>query len=386
MHKTFLVVMKRASFILILFLCLLAVGCGHKDADFVREAKDRAIIEEGLQKKQFTAQLIDAAVDLQDKDTFCLVLDMAINTCEPTKADTIVRRAINHFQNLSARKSQSRKKTSMKRVRALVAKTYLLQGDTLRAQTHLSASLRDTIPSNYPAVKEMEHNGNLLTEQFLAQNDYENAISHYIDNLNACNSVIRALVEAKDYKEHMREQLINSLLIFVIIIIIALSYHFIDRLWTKHQSDEEEYESVISSLQDSSDSYLQMLSQLESQQTDNRREVEMLHRQVDKIQDEVMQRMQVGKVIYETLQRGERMPFEYKDADSYLIDYVMLFCPEKYKQWQQAYEKLTPRSYTYLILSDMGHSDKTIQDILSISASSVRSIKSRLNARKRSDR
>lgn len=374
---------KKIKTILLLSLCLLAIGCGHKDADLLQREKDRAIISEGLKRNHFSSKLLDAAVDFQDKDTLCLVLAITIRDNDSMKADTIVRKALKHYQNLSAKKSQSRKRTSMKRVKALVAQIYLEKGDSARAKEFLISSLRDTIPHTNPAVKELELNGKKLAEHFLAKGNLDEAITNYIDNLNACNSVIEALIDAKNYKEHMKGKLINSLLIFIIIIIFAIGFHLIDRLWTRHQNDEDEYRSVISTLKESSDSYCQMLAQLESQQTDNRREVEMLHRQIDKIQEEVMLRMQTGKIIYETLQRGERMPYEYKDADSYLIDYVMLFSPEKYKAWQQNYEKLTPRSFTYLILSDMGHSDKTIQDILSISASSVRSIKSRLRARSR---
>lgn len=373
---------KEALFTLIISLCLLAFGCGRKDAECEKNAKLRTIITEGLEENRYSENLVDAAVNFQDKDTFCLVLETVINDCDPLKADTIVRQAINHYRILSAKESPSGRKASMKRVKALLAKVYLERGDTSRAETFLSSSLRDTIPANFTGVKELEHNGKVMTEFFLAKNDYSNAINHYIENLNTCNSVVRDLVDAANSKEHMRQQLINSLLIFAIIIIFAIGFHFINILWERFQNDEEEYQSVISSLQESSESYSQMLAELESQQTDNRREVNMLRRQIDKIQEEVMQRMQMGKTIYETLLRGERMPFEYKDADSYLIDYVMLFCPEKYKQWQQAYDKLTPRLFTYLVLSDMGHSDKAIQEILSISASSVRSIKSRMNARK----
>ena len=140
---------------------------------------------------------------------------------------------------------------------------------------------------------------------------------------------------------------------------------------------------MTSKLQDSIDEYQQMLDELQTVNSDNKRETDMLRRQIYSIQAQLMERMQKGRGIYMSLSEGNPMPFDLKDADSYLIDYVMLFLPAKYRQWTEEYDKLTPRAFTYLILCDMGHSDSKIQEILSISASSVRSIKSRLNARRR---
>lgn len=370
--------MQKYPIILILSFCILAVSCGGVQ-------KERALQEaltKALATKQYSPELLDAAIDYQDKDTLVMALNLAIEQCEPAKADTIVSQAMKRFHNLSAEKSRNGRKTSMKRVKALVAQTYIQRGDTTRAMAYLNASFRDTIPSNNPAVKELAQEGRDVADLFLAHSDIHDAIGTYIENINTCNSMIIALAQAKDYKRQLKSNLLTLLLVLVIIGIVVFALFLVDRMRNKHQDDEEEYRSVITSLQESTDSYEQMLTSLESQQTDNRREVEMLHRQIEKIQDTMMQRMQTGKIIYETLLRGEPMPYTYKDADSYLIDYVMIFCPEKYKRWQQEYDKLTPRAFTYLILSDMGHDDRKIQEILSISASSVRSIKSRLNARK----
>lgn len=151
----------------------------------------------------------------------------------------------------------------------------------------------------------------------------------------------------------------------------------------KQEDKEYVYESVTSMLQNSIDEYQLMLNDLQATNSDNKRETDLLRRQIDSIQEKLMERMQTGRVLYQSLSAGNSMPYNLKDADSYLIDYVMLFCPDKYKQWTSEYDKLTPRAFTYLILCDMGHNDAKIQEILSISASSVRSIKSRLNARRK---
>ncbi len=371
--------MKNHNFFLFLGICLICLCCSknHPEKAYL------PVINDGLKSHHYTPELLDAAMNYQNKDTLVLVLDLAIQQCDPKKADTIVNLAISRFHNYALENPRPGKRTSMKRVKALMAQKYILHGDTSRALAILTASLRDTVPTASPVVKEIEREGKTVTEMLIAHNDISAAIDTYVDNINTCNSVLIALSKSKDYKQYLKSSLINLLLILAIIVLAVFALFFVDRLRGKHQDDEEEYQSVIASLQESTDSYSQMLTQLESQQTDNRREVDMLHRQIDKIQDTMMQRMQTGKIIYEALLRGEAMPYEYKDADSYLIDYVMIFCPEKYKQWQQQYDKLTPRAFTYLILSDIGHDDRQIQDILSISASSVRSIKSRLNARKK---
>lgn len=371
--------MQKHIIIVILTFCLLAVGCGGEQK--ARDTHDTLL--RTLATKQYSPELIRSAIDYQDKDTLALALDIVIAQCPEKDADSIVKRSLNRFAQVSAERSPDGRKTSMKRVRALVAERYLNHGDTTRALAMLDASLRDTVPTKVEAVKNLEHDGRLVTEMLLAKGDIRGAVETYLRNLDTCNSVIVALVDARDVKSRLKDSLVSVLLVLLVLGIITFALFFVDRLRSRHYDNEEEYQSVIAQLQSSTDSYQQMLASLESQQTDNRREVDMLHRQIDKIQETMMQRMQTGKIIYETLLRGDAMPHTLKDADSYLIDYMMIFFPEKYKQWQQAYDKVTPRAFTYLILSDMGHSDTAIQEILSISASSVRSIKSRLNARRR---
>ena len=88
------------------------------------------------------------------------------------------------------------------------------------------------------------------------------------------------------------------------------------------------------------------------------------------------------RMVYDELRQGHPLSREIRGAESYLIDYYAIFVPEKYKKWSQEYEGLTPHMYTYLILMDMNYSDSDIQRILSISPSSLRSLRSRIMSRR----
>jgi hypothetical protein len=103
---------------------------------------------------------------------------------------------------------------------------------------------------------------------------------------------------------------------------------------------------------------------------------------IDKLKNTIVERISRGKAIYEKLQKGNCQPDDLKGAEDYLIDYYLIFVPEKYNKWNKEFEGLTPRMYTYLILLDMNYSDSDIQRILGISASSLRSLRSRTMGRR----
>ena len=314
------------------------------------------------------------------KDSLCFVFSQIIDSDSTSNADRRIAAIMEKFHQT---KNSRGKNPSLKRLKASVARKYACKGDSVRALRYLRSAMKDTVLTKFDVMKSIDAKGKNVANILIAKGDYVNATKTYYANLETCDSMAITINKYLDAGiDHAETVIIGLVLFILVIVIIGIAVYQYEKYTEEQYRNEEEYFSVTTSMQDSIDSYQQMLTELQATQTDNRRETDMLRRQIDNIQSRLMERMQTGRELYNSLLQGNRMPHDLKDADSYIIDYVMLFLPDKYKQWQQMYEKLTPRAYTYLILNDMGHSDSAIQEILSVSASSVRSIKSRLNSRR----
>ena len=328
---------------------------------------------------QFADSLLDAAVATKNRDAICVAINAVIDSRDSASTEKDILRAMKKYYKVTDEKD---KRPSLKTILASMAAKYASKGDTARARKFLTAAMKDTIPGKEKVMSHLDDRCKKLTVSLLNEGQMLYATKIYHHNLVACDSMRFTI--GKGHMEEVakiRSNLINvSILVILVVAIVCLVVYLVR---AKQQDKEYVYESVTAMLQDSIDQYQQMLDDLQATNSDNKRETDMLRRQIDGIQAQLMERMQKGRVLYVSLSEGNPMPFDLKDADSYLIDYVMLFYPAKYRQWTEQYDKLTPRAFTYLILCDMGHSDAKIQEILSISASSVRSIKSRLNAKKK---
>ena len=328
---------------------------------------------------QFADSLLDAAVATKNRDAICVAINAVIDSRDSAATEKDILAAMKKYYKVTDEKD---KRPSLKTILASMAAKYASKGDTARARKFLMAAMKDTIPGKEKVMSHLDDRCKKLTVSLLDEGQMLSATRIYHHNLVACDSM-RYTIGKKHIEdaEKIRSSIANVLIIVIIVVAIICLVVYLVR--AKQQDKEYVYESVTAILQNSIDEYQQMLDDLQATNSDNKRETDMLRRQIDSIQEKLMERMQKGRGLYLSLADGNPMPYDLKDADSYLIDYVMLFYPSKYKQWTEVYDKLTPRAFTYLILCDMGHSDAKIQEILSISASSVRSIKSRLNARRR---
>ena len=328
---------------------------------------------------QFADSLLDAAVATKNRDAICVAINAVIDSRDSAATEKDILAAMKKYYKVTDEKD---KRPSLKTILASMAAKYASKGDTARARKFLMAAMKDTIPGKEKVMSHLDDRCKKLTLSLLNEGQMLSATRIYHHNLVACDSM-RYTIGKKHIEdaEKIRSSIANVLIIVIIVVAIICLVVYLVR--AKQQDKEYVYESVTAILQNSIDEYQQMLDDLQATNSDNKRETDMLRRQIDSIQEKLMERMQKGRGLYLSLADGNPMPYDLKDADSYLIDYVMLFYPSKYKQWTEEYDKLTPRAFTYLILCDMGHSDAKIQEILSISASSVRSIKSRLNARRR---
>lgn len=375
---------------ILLMVVIAFLSCtGDRTGDDSAVSAQKAFLTENIYKDtlmryvkltpQFADSLLSAAVATNNRDAVCVGINAVIDTRDSASTEKDILAAMKKYYRISDEKS---KRPSLKTIMASMAMKYASKGDTARARKFLLASMKDTVQGKEKVMSHLDDRCKKITLRLLKDGDFVAATKIYHHNLVACDSMRYTIAKGHlDSVRKMRSGVVDVLIFIVLISAIIGCVVYLVRM--KLQDKEYVYESVTSVLQDSIDEYQQMLNELQATNTDNKRETDMLRRQIDNIQTRLMERMQKGRALYQSLQAGDTMPYDLKDGDSYLIDYVMLFHPDKYKQWMEEYDKLTPRAFTYLILGDMGHSDAKIQEILSISASSVRSIKSRLNAKRK---
>jgi hypothetical protein len=372
-----------------LFFIAFLTCCKDREGDETAVYEQREFLQANIFKDtlsgfivltpQFADSLLDAAVATKNRDAICVAINAVIDSRDSAATEKAILAAMKKYYKVTDEKD---KRPSLKTILASMAAKYASKGDTARARKFLTAAMKDTIPGKEKVMTHLDDRCKKLTVSLLNEGQMLAATKIYHHNLVACDSM-RFTIGKKHLEDatKIRSSLANVLIIVILVIAIICLVVYLVR--ANQQDKEDVYESVTLRLQNSIDEYQQMLDDLQATNSDNKHETEMLRRQIDSIQARLMERMQRGRALYLSLTEGNPMPYDLKDADSYLIDYVMLFYPAKYRQWTEQYDKLTPRAFTYLILCDMGHSDAKIQEILSISASSVRSIKSRLNARKK---
>lgn len=106
--------------------------------------------------------------------------------------------------------------------------------------------------------------------------------------------------------------------------------------------------------------------------------VSQLNMKIQRLNEEMALRLGTGKEIYEKVVRRESLAGFTADDEQCLIDYYAYTYSQRFASLLLPYQSPTRRLVTYLIMCDMGLSDKEIQQVLRISSSTIRSYRYRL--------
>jgi len=109
------------------------------------------------------------------------------------------------------------------------------------------------------------------------------------------------------------------------------------------------------------------------------KKIDALKKKLADTHREVYDRIGRGREVFESVQ--DNKPIKYRDDENCLIEYYSVFHHSDYHRWLDDYNDLSPRLLTYLVLQNMDKADADIEQILSINHTSLRSLKSRLNAK-----
>lgn len=129
--------------------------------------------------------------------------------------------------------------------------------------------------------------------------------------------------------------------------------------------------------------YTDKITEMEKEHSDSTMQIKELKKKVSNLESAEAKTLFNGKRCYEAI-RSDNSIVKWKVQDFRdFIDYYSLMDLPYVSGLEEEYGKLTPRQILYMIMVNrMSKDDKVVEDIMGVSSSTIRSMKSRINAKK----
>ena len=325
----------------------------------------------------YAKEMVQTAMQIEDADTIGIAITHYMDAMKHVGGKIDMEPILQKVKNL---KSFVHNPDKYAKILCVIARKYSAIGDYDNAKKYLSKALNLSIRGN---AETTEVTGRRAAQQLLDKGEIKEAVQTYYSVLLMRDSVVKEKDEARATQQEADEVFLHNMGLWVVLVLVIVCgtwgfWHF----HRKQRVGSRAYRSEISMLRETIAQYEQTLQKLEKSEIENRAEIADMKKEIERLRSTIVERLKTGKMVYDELHQGHPLSREIKGAESYLIDYYVIFMPEKYEKWSQEYEGLTPHMYTYLILMDMNYSDTDIQRILSISPSSLRSLRSRIMSRR----
>ena len=180
--------------------------------------------------------------------------------------------------------------------------------------------------------------------------------------------------QTSDRRHYQLLAYLFGLLLLVILMVLAILYFNRLRI--------EQYNSIIDLNAQTIEQAQQRIEMLSSESEAHDKEINRLNDKITSVRRSTNERLGRGKEVFDMIAAGGKLPPSVDDENS-LIEYYSVSHYATFHEWTTRFDHLSARLYTYLILQDMGKTDDDIAHILCVSPSAVRSIKSRVKARKK---
>ncbi|MBR1400679.1 MAG: hypothetical protein IJ562_03695 [Prevotella sp.] len=180
--------------------------------------------------------------------------------------------------------------------------------------------------------------------------------------------------QTSDRRHYQLLAYLFGLLLLVILLVLAILYFNRKRI--------EQYNSILDYNAKKIERAQRRIEVLSTESEAHDKEISRLNDKITSARRYTNERLGRGKEVLDLILAGGKLP-PSADDENCLIDYYSVSHYAVFHEWTTGYNHLTARLYTYLILQDMGKQDDDIARILCVSPSAVRSIKSRVKARKK---
>lgn len=265
---------------------------------------------------------------------------------------------------------------------AFFADFYIQRGDYAKAHSLLVKA------ANTHNIYTQENTLYSLFKLKRTMGDYEGA-AQVADTLLAFKDTLENIrqqenineIQSRYDKESKEKQLQSyqyytggSLLILLLVVTMLFLYH-------KYRVTKNHRELIQKRLL--LNEYSEQLSKMKLSQTATTKEVNNLKQRINNMKDREVQVLSNGKMLYDCIQDNDSI-IHWSNQDLMdFLEYIKFIHPEFINQIDAAYENLSPKQYFYLALTSvMGKSEKQAEQILAVSPSTIRSIKSRIKSKK----
>ncbi len=167
--------------------------------------------------------------------------------------------------------------------------------------------------------------------------------------------------------------LLAALMFFLLIFFLFIYYH-------RHKV--RKFHAIIDTAYDRIEKFEMQVQALESTGRDVMRDMERIRAKADSLYRSLAERVSRGNSLAGEIAAGATMAtWSGEDTDCF-IDYYKVHSYDAVAGWEKEYNNPTLGQMAYLILVDMGYGREDLMRILGIGDSSLRSIRSRLRARR----
>ena len=328
------------------------------------------------QSEKYARQLIVAITDLHNTDSLLTAISHYLYvTMRMAKSDTAAQ-FIYKQAPLFKRKLEER---SYKKVLCFTARQLAYYNDTANAKKMLREAMGQKLSTNTNEAIELR-----IVYTLWNKHSYKEAANAYLSLLEAdevVNEKENLMHESKE--ESAAAQFHNVILICILVVLFLIGIGFGFHFYSKWKTSIDIHTSEIERMKTDVDSLKIELEETKMSEANNKDKILALERRIELLQQNIRERLRLGRIVYEALAQGEHIPADIKCAETYLLDYVMIKQPELYARWKEKYSRITPHMYTYLLLQEMGKTNDEIEETLSITPSSLRSLRSRQGAKER---
>ena len=109
------------------------------------------------------------------------------------------------------------------------------------------------------------------------------------------------------------------------------------------------------------------------------KEIDQLNTRIQRLSEKMAQRLGQGKGIFDKIEKREVLKHFSSDDEQCFIDYYAYTYAQRFANLLLPYQAPTRRLVTYLLIHDMGLTDKDIQIVLNVSSNTIRSYRHRLS-------